>query len=70
MLTNKDVLLDLFYQVTDYQACDVDWCEVSNELPFCDPNLAILRVKMKCGKVISVSNQWGNIHVIEREPHE
>ena len=30
-----------------------------------DLDFAILRVKLKCGKVIEVSNQFGNIHVVE-----
>lgn len=65
MLSNKDVLLDLFYQCTDYQSADIHWVECRENLTTFDLDFAILRVKLKCGKVIEVSNQFGNVHVVE-----
>ena len=63
MLGNKDILLDLFYQVTDYQSKDVAWSECLESLPFCDIDFAVLRVKMHTGEFIKLTNQFGNIHV-------
>jgi hypothetical protein len=66
MLSNKDILLDLFYQCTDHQSKDIVWVECLENLRTFDLDFAILRVKLKCGKVIEVSNQFGNIHVVEK----
>jgi len=63
MLGNKDILLDLFYQVTDYQCSDVAWSECLESLPFYDLDFAMLRVKMHTGEFITLTNQFGNIHV-------
>ena len=63
MLGNKDILLDLFYQVTDYQSSDVAWSECLESLPFYDLDFAVLRVKMHTGEFIKLTNQFGNIHV-------
>jgi hypothetical protein len=62
---NKEVLLDLFYQCTDNKSEDVEWIECRESFKTFDLDFAILRVKLKCGKVIEVSNQFGNIHVVE-----
>ena len=66
MLSNKDVLLDLFYQCTDYQSADIQWVECREYFRTFDIDSAMLCVKLKCGKVIEVSNQFGNVHVVEK----
>lgn len=66
MLSTKDILLDLFYQVTDFQSKDVEWHDV-NEAMFNELDCAILMVKMKCGKLIKLSTMAGNVHVVVHE---
>ena len=62
-MSNKDILLDLFYQVTDYQSKDVAWVDCQESLPFYDLDFAMLRVKMHTGEYITLTNQFGKIHV-------
>lgn len=62
---NKEILLDLFYQCTDYTSADLEWADCHESLRTFDLDFAILRVKLKDGKVIEVSNQFGNVHVVE-----
>ena len=66
-MSNKTILLDLFYQCTDYQSADVDWAMCQEGFDF-NLDYAILYVKMKSGEYISVTNQSGNVHVSVTHP--
>ena len=61
-MSNKDILLDLFYQCTDFQSSNVDWVQCQESINY-ELDFAILYVKMKTGEYISLTNQFGNIHV-------
>lgn len=61
----RERLLDLLFQVTDYKMSDIDWCHLNQASPaFIDNELSILQVKLRCGKFLEVSNQFGNLHVV------
>jgi hypothetical protein len=66
MKSHKDILLDLFLQLTDYTAKDVAWTNYSPAL-FAVEDFAMLRVMTKCGNYYSFSNDAGNFHLIKHE---
>lgn len=66
MICNEKILLDLFYQCTEYKKSDIDWVDCREDNRTFDIDSAILYVKLKCGKAFDVSSQFGCLHVIER----
>ena len=68
-MNHRDILLDLFLQVTDYSAKDVEFTNYNPAL-FAVDDFAILHVKIKGGDYYSFSNDGGTMHLIKREPDE
>jgi hypothetical protein len=66
MICNEKILLDLFYQCTEYKEADVDWFDCREDQKTFDIDSAILYIQLKCGKAFDVCNQFGCIHVTER----
>lgn len=68
-MTHRDILLDLFLQVTDYKAKDVEFTNYNPAL-FAVDDFAILHVKIKGGNYYSFSNDGGTMHLVKRGQDE
>jgi len=65
-MSHKNILLDLFFQCTDYRQSDVAWSNYNLPL-FNEDDFAMLHVKLKDGSYYSFSNQFGCLHCVKHE---
>ena len=67
-MSHKNILLDLFFQCTDYTQRDVAWTNYNPPLfAVGGEDFALLYVKLKDGSYYSFSNQGGTFHCVKHE---